>query len=648
MSRDKGTKPSDAVIGADFRTSGGLEHKRADFTTTLSVLRLIPLTIIVGALGAVIALALVILIGLITNVLYYQRLGFHLISPKDNTLGWLSVLIPVAGGLIVGVMARYGSERIRGHGIPEAMETILVGGSKVEPKLTILKPLSSAISIGTGGPFGAEGPIILTGGALGSVIAQFLRLSSIERRSLLVAGAVAGMSAVFGTPIAAVLLGVELLVFEWKPRTMVLLGIASAVADIIRHWFVAKGWMSPEPLFPVGLSPVSGGAGLLDALLLGVVSGGMAWVATKAVYGAEDAFRKLPIHWVWWPAIGGLIIGLGGLIAPRALGVGYDTIADELAGSLTAHTLIMLIVIKLIIWAVGLGSGTSGGILAPLLIMGAAIGGLLGNILPGASSTDWAVLGMAGLLSGVTRSPFTSIVFALELTHDTDLFLPLLITTTLAHFLSVLILKRSILTEKVARRGFHVLREYEVNPLDVLFVREVMITDVLTVTSDHSLKEIVKELHYYSNKRYQRLIPVMEGQKMIGLIPWQDVMEWGIGKKEEGAVAADIMIRKPIVAYPDESLREVADRMSEYKVGAMPVMERGNPYRLHGLITQYNLLEARSWALHEERKREQILHLTWLPRFRNHWFHSGSKEKNKGQEGNVSGGETSDNEYPEM
>lgn len=636
MRTGKRTKPPDAVIGTDHRSRGGLERKRADFTTTTSVIRLIPLTIIVGAIGAFIAVALVMLIGFITNILYYQNIDFHLNSPKDNTLGWLSVLIPIVGGGIVGLMARYGSERIRGHGIPEAMETILVGGSKVEPKLTILKPLSSAVSIGTGGPFGAEGPIILTGGAFGSLIAQFLKLSSIERRSLLVAGAVAGMSAIFGTPVAAVLLGVELLVFEWKPRTMVLMGIASAVADIIRHWFVSEGWMLAEPLFPVGLRPMDGSTGLMDAIIVGVICGGLAWVATKAVYGAEDVFRKIPIHWSWWPAIGGLIIGLGGLIEPRALGVGYDTIADELAGSLTLYTLLAIFVIKLIIWAIGLGSGTSGGILAPLLIMGAAAGGLLGSVLPGGTPADWAVLGMTGLLAGVTRSPFTAIVFALELTHETDLLLPLLITATLAHFISVLILKRSILTEKVARRGFHVLREYEVNPLDELFVREVMVTDILTVSSDHSLQDAVAELHHYASKRYQRLIPVMDKNLLLGLIPWQNVIELALAKKIEGKTVDDIMIKELIVAYPDESLREVADRMSQFEVGAMPVVERENPRKLRGLITQYNLLEARSRSLQEERKREQVLHLSWLPRFMPHLFHtySGKKEQDRNDEDN--------------
>ncbi|MGH7573082.1 MAG: chloride channel protein, partial [Gemmatimonadota bacterium] len=524
-----------------------------------------------------------------------------------------SVLIPVAGGLAVGLMARYGSERIRGHGIPEAMETILVGGSKVEPKLTVLKPISSAISIGTGGPFGAEGPIILTGGALGSVIAQFLRLSAIERRCLLVAGAAAGMSAIFGTPVAAVLLGVELLVFEWKPRSMVLIALASAVAAAIRDGFVAQGWMQAAPLFPVFRSDMSGTTGLMDAVVVGIASGFIAWLLTKAVYGAEDAFKKLPIHWVWWPAIGGLLMGLGGLIEPRALGVGYDTIADELAGSLAVGTLISLFVVKLLIWSIGLGSGTSGGILAPLLMMGAAAGGLLGHVLPGGTPADWAVLGMAGALAGVTRSPFTSIIFAVELTHDMQLFLPLLLTTTIAHLISVLILKRSILTEKVARRGFHVLREYDVDPLDVLFVREVMTTDVLTVESGRSLQEVAAVLKEYSHKRYQRLLPVVRGDRLLGVVPWQDVMERAIDGDAEGKID-DIMRKDIIMAFPAESLREVAERMALNKVGVMPVVDRQQPDRLRGLITQYNLLEARDRNLQEERQREQVLRLSFLPR----------------------------------
>jgi H+/Cl- antiporter ClcA/CBS domain-containing protein len=603
--------PPDAVIGPDYRARGGAERRRGDFTTTPAILRLVPLTIVVGLLGAVVALVLVWLIGFITNALYFQQIDFHLRSPRTNGLGWISVLIPIAGGLIVGLMAKYGSERIRGHGIPEAMETILVGGSKVEPRLTILKPISSAISIGTGGPFGAEGPIILTGGALGSVLAQFLRLSAIERRCLLVAGAAAGMSGIFGTPIAAVLLGIELLAFEWKPRSTVLIALASGTADALRHWFLVEGWMKTEPLFPITLSPMAGSTGLVDAVIVGIASGLTAWVMTKAVYGAEDAFKKLPIHWAWWPAIGGLVIGIGGLIEPRALGVGYDTIADELAGALTAGTLVSVFTVKLVIWAIGLGSGTSGGILAPLLMMGAAVGGLLGTVLPGGTPADWALLGMSGALAGVTRSPFTSIIFAVELTHQVDLFLPLLFTTMIAHLISVLILRRSILTEKVARRGFHVLREYAVDPLDVLFVREVMATEVLTIASGYSLADAGAMLTRYRGRRRQRLLPVIEDGRLLGVVPWQDVIEHA----GDTGVIDDLMRRDVIMAYPDESLREVAERMAVSRIGAMPVVERGHPDVLRGLITQFHLLRARDRSLQEERRREQVLRLSFLPRW---------------------------------
>jgi len=601
-----------------FTPASGVARNLSDFTTTSDVLKLIPLSIIIGVFGAFIALILLDLIALITNVLYYQHFGLNLVSPRNNTLGWLAVLIPMAGGLVVGFMARYGSERIRGHGIPEAMETILVGGSKVEPKLTILKPVASAISIGTGGPFGAEGPIILTGGAVGSVLAQFLSLTAIERRSLLVAGAVAGMSAVFGTPIAAVILGVELLLFEWKPRSFIPAAIASIIADAMRHWFVAEGWMRPEPLFPVTKIVPLATTGLFDAVILGIVCGGMAWLLTKAVYGAEDAFRKLPIHWMWWPVIGGLIVGIGGVIEPHALGVGYDTIADELAGNLAATTLVSIFVVKLIIWAVALGSGTSGGILAPILIMGAALGGLLGLVFPGKIPEEWALLGMAGALAGVMRSPFTSIVFCLELTHNTDLFLPLLITVTLAHLFSVLTLKRSILTEKVARRGFHVLREYAVEPLEVLFAEDVMSTNVLTIRTGTTMAEAKEMIQAQPHLRKQRLLPVVNLEGIIlGAISWQDVLEKALQEKLSGTV--DHFMRNDIVTtYPEESLRSIADKMAANHVGVLPVVDRKIKGKLRGLITQYELLEARDRILQEERKRERILKMWSIYRYGSH------------------------------
>lgn len=589
--------------------SSSVARKLSDFTMPVSVLKLIPISIIIGILGAVIALVLLDLIALITNFLYYQHFDLTLVSPRGNKLGWMAILIPMAGGLIVGLMAYYGSERIRGHGIPEAMETILVGGSKVEPILTVLKPIASAVSIGTGGPFGAEGPIILTGGAIGSVFAQFLNLTAIERRSLLVAGAAAGMSAVFGTPIAAVILGIELLLFEWKPRSFIPVAIASIVADAVRHFFVNHRWMRAEPLFPVHKIVALGNTGLVDAVLLGIICGGMAWVLTKAVYGAEDLFRKLPVHWVWWPVIGGVIVGIGGMIQPAALGVGYDTIANELAANLTVTTLISIFAVKLVIWAIALGSGTSGGILAPILIMGAAVGGILGIYFPGKIPGEWALLGMAGALAGVMRSPLTSIVFAIELTHSTDLFLPLLITVTLAHLISVLTLKRSILTEKVARRGFHLLREYTVEPLEVLFAEDVMSTNVLTLSTGMLMTDVKEIIKAKPEMRWQRLLPVVTPDGVVlGVISWQDIMEKSLQGDLSGTVD-DFMIKDVVTSFPEESLRTIADRMAVKQVGVIPVLDRIEKGKLRGFITQFELLSARDRILQEERKRERILRM---------------------------------------
>ena len=400
-----------------------------------------------------IALALLDMIGFLTNLLYYyQRLSVQLVSPDANRLGVLAVAVPVVGGLVVGLMARFGSEQIRGHGIPEAMERILINGSRVQPRLALLKPISTAVSIGSGGPFGAEGPIILTGGAVGSIIGQLFRLTAIERRALLVAGAAAGMSAVFGTPVAAALFGVELLAFEWKPRSMVLIGLAAASADGLRMVLAGAGLFAPQPIFPVPAHPPLGVVVLLGAAALGVATGLSAWLMTQAVYRFEDAFTLLKgrLHWMWWPMIGGLIIGLGGLVEPRALGVGYGTIHAELLGQLGLSALALLFAVKLLIWSAGLGSGTSGGILAPVLMLGAAVGGMLGHVLPGTTPGVWALIGLAGAMGGVTRSPFTAIVFAFELTHDQNSLLALLVAATVSHLVSVLVLKRSILTEKVA------------------------------------------------------------------------------------------------------------------------------------------------------------------------------------------------------
>jgi H+/Cl- antiporter ClcA/CBS domain-containing protein len=580
-----------------------------DFSATLRVLPISALAIGIGALCAFVALALLRLIGLFTNLFYFGRWSTTMVSPVGNHLGVYSVLVPIAGALIIGVMARYGSERIRGHGIPEAIEAILINGSRVEPKVALLKPLSSAISIGSGGPFGAEGPIIMTGGAIGSMIAQLFHLTSAERKTLLVAGAAAGMSATFASPVAAVLLAVELLLFEWKPRSLIPVALASAVAAVARRYILGFGPLFPVPAHPLFIGP----KGLLGCALVGLLAGVLSALLTLSVYAAEDAFQKLPIHWMWWPAIGGLAIGLGGLIFPQALGVGYDTIGALLQGSVTTKVILGVLLVKWFIWAVSLGSGTSGGVLAPLLMMGGALGGLEAMFLPNEGAGFWPLISMGAILGGTMRSPFTSIVFAFELTHDANVFLPLLVGSVIAHAFTVLTLKRSILTEKVARRGYHLSREYFVDPLEILFVWEVMRTNIVVLPAAGALREFQHSLRAHRGQS-QRLLPVVNAEgRFVGVLTRSDILQ-RIEQEGEAALhrTLDELVRHETVeASPNEPLRMVVYRMAERGITRMPVVEPSTRKFL-GLVSLADLLKARTRHLEEERRREQVLSLRFF------------------------------------
>src|SRR4051812_26348431 len=404
-----------------------LDHL-GDFTTTRRILPISALAIGIGLFAAVVAAVLLQLIGLFTNLFFFQRVSPALVTPAGHHLGPLVIIVPVIGALIIGAMARYGSERIRGHGIPEAIEAILINGSRVEPKVAILKPISSAVSIGSGGPFGAEGPIIMTGGAIGSLIAQFFHLTSAERKTLLVAGAAAGMSATFAAPVASVMLAVELLLFEWKPRSVIPVALASVAAAAARRHLLGLG-----PIFPVPAHPIDiGAAGLAGCVVVGLLAGVLSALLTLAVYASEDFFQKLPIHWMWWPALGGLVIGIGGWFSPQALGVGYDIIGGLLQGDMPLKIIAGVLIVKSIIWAVSLGSGTSGGVLAPLLMIGGALGGLEARLLPFEGAGFWPLVSMGAILGGTMRSPLTGVVFALELTHDVNILLPLLLAVMMA------------------------------------------------------------------------------------------------------------------------------------------------------------------------------------------------------------------------
>src|SRR2546423_7178532 len=522
------------------KTEERVEDRLADFTRDRRILLLSGMALIIGSLSAVVAKILVVLIAIFTNLTFYQRFSIEFVSPANHHLGKLVILAPVVGGLVIGLMARYGSEKIRGHGIPEALEAILFGRSRMEAKVAVLKPVSSAISIGTGGPFGAEGPIIMTGGAVGSLFAQMFHLSAAERKTLLVAGAAGGMSAIFNSPVAAVLLAVELLLFEWRPRSFIPVAIASAVAAVIRVPLLGRG-----AIFPTQLHSPLGAEGLTIAFIVGISAGLASGLLTAIVYACEDLFGKLPIHWMWWPAIGGLFVGVGGWLDPRVLGVGYDTIHSLLKGEMIGAAVIGLLIGKALVWSISLGSGTSGGVLAPLLIMGGALGAMEARWIPIGYPGLWAALSMGAMMGGTMRSPFTAVAFMVELTHDVNVLPGLLVACVAADALTVLLMKRSILTEKVARRGYHVTRECIANPPHLLRVQDVMEPPVLQVGD-----------------------------------------------------------RPPAVSYPDELLDHALTKMLEHEVDLLPVVNRGEPEQVVGYVARDGILAAWVQFARDEGRRE--------------------------------------------
>ena len=441
-----------------------------DFTTDPRRLILLSgYAVLIGVAAAAVAKALLWLIGFITHVAYAQPMAGSLVAPNPKMLGPLSILVPVLGGLIVGLIARFGTEKIRGHGIPEAIQAILERDSIIQARVAFFKPIASAITIGTGGPFGAEGPIIMTGGALGSLFSQYFELSSFERRTLLVCGAAAGMSATFGAPIASVLIAIELLLFEWKPRSFIPVVVASFIAFALRTVIIAG-----NPPFVIAHPHVAGTSTLAWAAVVGIAGGIVSAIMTKLVYVTEDLYARLPVHWMWWPAIGGAVVGIGGWFVPQALGVGYGTINGMLNAQLAVGVVAGIIVVKIVIWIAALSSGTSGGVLAPLLMIGGAMGTLMSIAIPGHDSSTWAAVGMAAIMGGTMRAPFMATLFALETTHAWGLLPALFVGCVAATAFTVIAVPRSILTEKLARRGMHVAREYAVHPLEIIPVSAVM------------------------------------------------------------------------------------------------------------------------------------------------------------------------------
>lgn len=549
------------------------------------------LAILIAMTISLIAKALVHLIELITNISFYGKFSIAEASPADNQLGIWVIFVPVIGGIIVGLMALYGSKAIRGHGIPEAMEQILTNQSKIKPTITYLKPISSAISIGSGGPFGAEGPIIATGGALGSTLGQLIKVSPNERKILLAAGATAGMSAIFGSPIAAIFLAIELLLFEFSPR--------SIITGAAGHHLL----FGQEPVFAFGhVIESASNTALFTYSIMGIIIGILSVLATKIVYLIEDGFEKLPIHWMWWPALGGIVVGIIGYFEPKTLGVGYSNITDILAGNLAFNFVISLCILKFISWAVALGSGTSGGTLAPLLTIGGAVGAILGvlilRVFPESdiNISLAALVGMAAMFAGASRAFITSIIFALETTGQSNALLPLLATCSASYLVSFFFMENTIMTEKIARRGVKTPDSYEPDILENIHVSQVMDESSIILSDENTIEEAIEgldnELEFQTNFY---IVSNLKGEYK-GIISSSSLYS---KNNIADSKISTLLQYKPITLHDNHSLRQAVEIMSKEDIDVLPVLSTENQ-NIIGIISYKNIISCYKLKLEDD------------------------------------------------
>ena len=569
------------------------------------------LGLLLGVASSIVAQVLVHLIGLITNLAYFHRWSFEPASFIGVTLPLWTIAVPVVGGVIVGFMARYGSSAIRGHGIPEAMEKVLLDESRIPPRLTFLKPLSAAIAIGTGGPFGAEGPIIATGGALGSLVGQLMRTTATERKTLLACGAAAGMAATFGTPVSAVLLAVELLLFEFRPRSLVPVALASCSAAGARIFFDGAA-----PIFSMPALDHPAGAALWLYILLGAIVGVMAVVVTKMVYWVEDSFEHLPIHWMWWPAIGAIAVGVVGYFQPRTLGVGYYNISGFLKADMAVQAVAMLFIFKFISWVISLGSGTSGGTLAPLFTIGGGMGLCIGAVFQyvfpsaGVDMRVAALVGMAAMFAGASRALLASAVFAFETTMQPLGLLPLLGGCSASFLISALLMPTTIMTEKIARRGIRVPSEYEADAMDQVFVREVASGKPVHILATRTIEDVRLWISRHEPGSHHQGYPIVDGTgTLLGVVTRRQFLDPSVDPR---APIASLLNGPAFSIYENATLRDAADQMVYHNVGRLPVLSN-KTHKLSGMITRSDLLKAHRRKLVEDSAAKQTISL-WSPK----------------------------------
>jgi len=567
----------------------------------------------IGVVAGLIAYLLLKLIGLFTNLFFFHRLSAEFTSPMTHHLGAWVILLPAAGGIVIGFMAKYGTSKIKGHGIPEAMEAVLTSRSRIHPKVAILKPLSVAVAIGTGGPFGAEGPIIQTGGAVGSLVGQLFHMTASERKVLLACGAGAGMSATFNTPIAGVILAIELLLFEFRSRSFIPLVVASTLATATR--FVVMG---RSAMFEIGNVDFGIPSNLLYYLLLGVICGFAAVGFSRALYWVEDQFEHLPVSEFWWPAVGGLALGTIGFFMPRVFGVGYDTISGILNDKFTLGLLLGIMVFKAVALLVSLGSGTSGGLLAPMFMTSAAMGAAfamgLNYLIPGAhlAPSAFALVAMGAVFGAAANATFTFIIFAFEITRDYNSVLPLMLVSVIASGIARQFMKHSIMTEKLARRGLHVHQDYEADVFQQVTVGEVMSKKPPTVSAAMKLTELADRIvrnEFQSHQRQAALVLDTAG-RLVGIITRGDVLRLLQQHPDDSVTVGEVCTATLVVAYPDESVHDAMVKLLTNGVGRLPVVSRETPHALVGYLGRAEVMAARTRRREEEHVREP----GWLSR----------------------------------
>ena len=602
---------SDIPTGSDLATT-----RTAIDSPTPAPFRMLLVSLLaagIGLVAGVVAFALYKLIGLFTNLFFYHRWSSDFSSAQHNHLGWLVIVVPVIGGLIVGIMAKYGTSKIKGHGIPEAMEAVLFNRSRIAPRVAILKPISAAIAIGTGGPFGAEGPIIQTGGAIGSLVGQAFHTTAVERKVLLACGAAAGMSATFNTPIAGVILAIELLLFEFKSRSFIPLVIASTLATAVHMQLLGLG-----PMFQVSAMDFAIPRGLPFYLVLGLICGLAAVGFSKLLYWVEDQFEKLPVNEMWFPAIGALGLGIIGFFVPRVLGVGYDTIGDILNGQLAWKLLLVVMLAKAAALAVSLGSGTSGGLLAPCFMWSAAMGGIFAMVsnhfLPGAhlSPGAFALVAMGAVFAAASRATFTFIIFAFEITRDYNSVLPLMLVSVIADGIAMLLMPNSsIMTEKLARRGLHVHQDYEADALSQTRVADTMERELPAIAAGTTVGALAERIarHDLIVARHEALLILDDAGKLAGIITRGDLLR-ALDKDSSGAMdVQEAGTTRLVVTHPDELVSEAASKMLRHDIGRLPVVDRADHRKAVGYLGRSGVMAARLRRFQDEHVREP----GWFP-----------------------------------